>query len=182
MIRINRYQGAPTNKIMYLWMVFAESIFSYGGFLFSFRDIPQDLRNRYFQIYWKSIRYSLNVVKKTPHDKLCFVAGVMQPEQLADVKFVNVALRLLINRGQGLNLSFKKEIEGKLNDFMRSNNLTNDLKYKEMRERMLNQNVGKLAEGLEVKSLRTWMEAKSGNGLRLIKFQLSSFSGRSKER
>ena len=45
----------------------------------------------------------------------------------------------------GLNPSVKKEIEGKLNDFMRSNNLTNDLKYKEMRERMLNQNVGAIA-------------------------------------
>ena len=32
MIRINRLQGAPTNKIMYLWMVFAESIISYGDF------------------------------------------------------------------------------------------------------------------------------------------------------
>ena len=42
--------------------------------------------------------------------------------------------------------------------------------------------MGKIAEGMDVISLRTWMEAKSGNGLRLLKFQLSSFSGRSKER
>ena len=62
----------------------------------------------------------------------------MQPEQLADVKYVNVALRLLTNRGHGLNVSVKKEIEMKLNDFMRSNNLSNDLSYREMRERMLN--------------------------------------------
>ena len=80
MIRINKLQGAPTNKIMYLWMVFAESIISYGGFLFSFRDIPQDLRNRYFQIYWKSLIYTLNIAKRTPHDILCFTAGVMQLE------------------------------------------------------------------------------------------------------
>ena len=62
----------------------------------------------------------------------------MQPEQLADVKYVNVALRLLTNRGHGLNASVKKEIEMKLNDFMSSNNLSNDLNYREMRERMLN--------------------------------------------
>ena len=64
----------------------------------------------------------------------------MQPKQLADVKYVNVALRLLTNRGHGLNASVKKEIEMKmkLNDFMISNNLSNDLYYREMRESMLN--------------------------------------------
>jgi hypothetical protein len=36
LILINRLQGASSNKIMYLWMVFAESIMSYGAFLFSF--------------------------------------------------------------------------------------------------------------------------------------------------
>jgi hypothetical protein len=38
LILINRLNGASTNKIMYLWMVFAESIISYGAFLFSFQD------------------------------------------------------------------------------------------------------------------------------------------------
>ena len=33
LVNINRFQGAPTNKIMFLWATFAESILSYGSFI-----------------------------------------------------------------------------------------------------------------------------------------------------
>ena len=37
-------QGAPTNKIMYLWAVFVESVLGYGAFLFSFDELPSNLK------------------------------------------------------------------------------------------------------------------------------------------
>ena len=62
------------------------------------------------------------------------------------MKFVNAALRLLANRGHGLNPSVKKEIKVKLNDFIRINNLSNDFNYREIRERMFYQNCGALVK------------------------------------
>ena len=96
-------QGAPTNKIMYLWAVFVESVLGYGAFLFSFDELPSNLKQKFYTLYYKSIKYSLSLAKNTSNIKLCVAANVMTPQQLADLKFVCVADRLLKCREENLN-------------------------------------------------------------------------------
>jgi hypothetical protein len=44
MALINRLQGATTQKLIYLWIVFAESILGYGGFIFSLEGLNETVK------------------------------------------------------------------------------------------------------------------------------------------
>ena len=58
---INRLQGALVTNLMYLWIVFAESIFSYGSFIFALEGMKAEVTEAYARIYRKSLKYVLVV-------------------------------------------------------------------------------------------------------------------------
>ena len=68
MVLINRLQGASvTNLMYYLWIVFKESIFTYGSFIFALEGKTAEVTEAYARIYRKSLKYVLGVNQNTPN-------------------------------------------------------------------------------------------------------------------
>ena len=65
---------------MYLWAVFAESILGYGSFLFSYEEVPESLKEKFYRLYYKSLKYALGLAKNTSNEKLCVAVDVIKPE------------------------------------------------------------------------------------------------------
>ena len=76
---INRLQDASVTNLMYLWIVFAESIFSYGSFIFALEGMTAEVTEAYARIYRKSLKYVLGVSQNTPNILTYLAAGVITP-------------------------------------------------------------------------------------------------------
>ena len=79
MVIIIRLQGASVTNLMYLWIVFAESIFSYGSFIFALESMIAEVTEAYARIYRKSLKYVLGVSQNTPNILAYLAAGVITP-------------------------------------------------------------------------------------------------------
>ena len=79
MVIIIRLQGASVTNLMYLWIVFAESIFSYGSFIFALEGMTAEVTEAYARIYRKSLKYVLGVSQNTPNILAYLAAGVITP-------------------------------------------------------------------------------------------------------
>ena len=77
LVVINKFQRVPSNYIMYLWNVFAESRLGYGCFIFATPFIQKDVMTKFGQIYNKSLKITLGLSMKTPEKLICHVAGVL---------------------------------------------------------------------------------------------------------
>lgn len=53
---------------MYLWVVFAESILAYGGFVFTLEGMTNDVRERFNKVYRKSLKYVLGLSQNSRSD------------------------------------------------------------------------------------------------------------------
>jgi hypothetical protein len=71
---------------------------------------------------------------------MCHALTIVRAEQLADLKYVNVALRLLKNRDRSLNVDGRREIRGRLNEILTQYNITEDMKYGNMRDSIVKGN------------------------------------------
>ena len=79
MVIIIRLQGASVTNLMYLWIVFAESIYSYGSFIFALESMTAEVTEAYARIYRKSLKYVLGVSQNTPNILAYLAAGVITP-------------------------------------------------------------------------------------------------------
>ena len=78
---INRLKGASAQKLMYLWMVFVESVVGYGSFLMAFPDYNcESLTTRFYRIINKAPKSALNLAKSTPNEFLYHATGVLTAE------------------------------------------------------------------------------------------------------
>ena len=53
---------------------------------------------------------------------------------------------------------------------MEKYNLMSYMKYGEMKERIIEQNFRKATGDTKVRKMRSWLESKTANGVRLVKF------------
>jgi hypothetical protein len=51
-----------------------------------------------------------------------------------------------------------------------------------MRDSIIKENYREIAQDEQIRKSRSWMQAKSANGLRLVKFQIIAFNRRTKPR
>ena len=72
---INRLQGTSVTNLMYLWIVFAESIFSYGSFIFALESMTAEVTEAYARIYMKNLKYVMGVRQNTPNILAYLPAG-----------------------------------------------------------------------------------------------------------
>jgi len=79
MVIIIRLQGASVTNLMYLWIVFAESMFSYGSFIFALESMTAEVAEAYARIYRKSLKYVLGLSLNTPNILAYLSAEIITP-------------------------------------------------------------------------------------------------------
>ena len=123
-----------------MWMVFAESILSYGSFVFAIERTTQQWKDRYGMIYNGSLKKAIGVAKTTEEKKLCFALRVLRWNQLVDLKYVNVATRLLRGRSHDLPTQLISIIKERVKEILDAYDLGSGWNFKMMREHILDRN------------------------------------------
>ena len=57
---------------MFLWTIFAESVLSYGNFIFAIERTTQQWKDKNAKIYNTNLKKALGVAKTKAEVKLCF--------------------------------------------------------------------------------------------------------------